>query len=332
MLGWTIATAMLAPRVARAQSASEIKEAEARFTEGVRRHDLGDEEGARLKFLEAYSVVKRPNVLFNLARAEQLTGRFVDAIAHYKAFAAESAADAADRERARKHVLELGALVGHVRIDAPSGAELWIDGQRVPGVAPLSDAIDVAVGPHTVEAHLGDRTKTTGVSCAAGQTVTARVEIESTPEPVPAVVAPQSGPATLEPEESSASVRYKASGGKIGTTVVLGVAAVAAIGVGVGMQLAAGTKGNDVTSDQQGNGSSSCLAMSPRCTQLSSDANAEAMDENVRTGAFIGAGVLAVAAVVAWVAWPNSKVTSGSRHVVPLVSPGFAGLGFMTDF
>src|ERR1700733_5199048 len=96
-LGVAVAAVAIAPRTVWAQTQTESQEAEARFKEGLRHHDTGDEEGARLSFLEAYSVLKRPNLLFNLARAEQLTGRFVDAISHYKAFAADSTVDPADR-------------------------------------------------------------------------------------------------------------------------------------------------------------------------------------------------------------------------------------------
>jgi hypothetical protein len=332
-LGVAVAAVGIAPRTAWAQSQTESQEAEARFKEGLRHHDTGDEEGARLSFLEAYSVLKRPNLLFNLARAEQLTGRFVDAISHYKAFAADSTVDPADRETARKHIVELSALVGHVQIDAPSGADLWIDGQHLAGKAPLKEPADVSAGPHTVQARLGDQTKMAGVSCEAGQTVTAKIEMEAMPDPALAGGPPTSGPGRLEPEESNRPVLHVASRGKIVTTVVLGTAAVAAIGVGVGMQLDASAKGSDVTNAEHGGGSSSCFGQtSVRCMQLSSDANAEATADNVRTGAFIGAGVLAVAAVVVWAAWPNSKVVESSRHVVPLVSPGFAGIGFVTEF
>jgi hypothetical protein len=329
VLGLAIATAALAPRTAWAQTDSAIREAEARFKEGLKHHDAGNEEGARLSFLEAYTVVKRPNLLFNLARAEQLTGRPVDSIGHYKAFAADSTVSAADRETARKHIVELSALVGHIRIEAPIGADLAIDGQPLSGKAPLIEAADVAAGPHTVQAHLGDQTKMTGVSCEAGQTVTATIDLET---PVPELPTPSPELARGEPEESSAPRGYRASGGKIATTVVLGVAAVAAIATGTGMQLAATGRANDVTTDQIGGSPSSCFGMtSPQCARLSSDANAEATDDNVRTGAFIGAGVLAVVAVVVWVAWPNSRAVESSRHIVPLVSPGFTGLGFVTD-
>lgn len=322
-----LATAPVAPRMAWAQSDSATREAEARFKEGLKRHDAGDEEGARLSFVEAYTVLKRPNLLFNLARAEQLTGHPVDAIAHYKAFAADSAVAAADRETARKHVVELNARVGHIEIDAPSGAELWVDGQMLSGKAPLSEPADVSSGPHTVEARLAGLTKTTSVTCDAGQTVTAKIELDATPAPVvPAVVTPAPVPGGMQTGGSTGPAKYGASGAKVVTTAVFAGVAVAAIATGVGMQVAAGGI------EAGGGSASSCRVTSVACIKIANDAYTKATDENVRTAAFVGAGVFAAAAVLAWVMWPNSKVIESSRHIVPLVAPGVAGLAFVSAF
>ncbi len=334
-----LAIACTSPRLARAQSETETQEAEARFTEGLREHDLGNEEASRLKFVEAYSVLKRPNLLLNLARAEHLTGHFVEAITHYKAFVANSASDAADRETARKRIVELNALVGHILIDAPRGADVSIDGQPLPGKTPFAEPADVSAGPHTVQAQLGSQAKMTGVSCVAGQTVTAKIEIDVGAVPLPSVVAPTSGPGGLEPEESRAPVRHVASGGKIATTVVLGVAAVAAVGVGVGMQLDATSKSNALNADDaaieglNGNPASFCANQSQHspCPDKATQANALKTDENVRTGAFIGAGALALAGMLAWVVWPNDKAVAATRFV-PMISPQVAGLEWVGAF
>jgi hypothetical protein len=322
----------MVPRTAWGQTDTAVREAEARFKEGLKHHDAGDEEGARLSFLEAYSVLKRPNLLFNLARAEQLTGHPVDALTHYKTFVADNTVAVADRETARAHIVELNGMLGHIQIDASTGSEVLIDGQPLPGKAPFGEAVDVPTGPHSLEARLGDQTKMAGVSCVAGQTATAKLEIQ--PPPAAEVVAPAPLVAHAEPEEeANAPVRYVASGGKIATAVVLGVVAVAGVGLGVGMQLAASAKGNDVAIDQQGGNASSCsTTMSARCARLTSDTNAETSDENVRTGAFIGAGVFGVAAAVVWAALPNTYAVRSARRLVPLVSPGFAGLEFVTAF
>jgi hypothetical protein len=278
----------------------------------------------------------------NLARAEQLTGHWVDALTHYKLFVADNTVTGSDRETARKRIAELTPLVGHVTVVAPSGADLWIDGQMLPRKAPLSEPADVSAGMHTVQARLGDQTKSVGISCQAGQTVTAKIDIEITGTPVVVVPMPGEGgppPPPAQPEQPNPPTHYVASGAKIGTTVAFGVAAVAGIAVGVGMQVAAGSKGNDVTADHTqiqnagGNPASFCSShpQTAPCPDEVSQASSHTTDENVRTGAFIGAGVLAAAAILTWMAWPNDKAVESAR-LVPLLSPNMAGLGCIVAF
>jgi hypothetical protein len=56
------------------QQDAATRDAMARFNEGLALHDQGKDEDARTKFLQAYAIVKRPSILFNLARSEQLSG------------------------------------------------------------------------------------------------------------------------------------------------------------------------------------------------------------------------------------------------------------------
>jgi hypothetical protein len=321
------------------QSDVATKEAEARFKEGLKRHDAGDEEGARLSFLEAFSVLKRPNILFNLARAEQLTGHWVDALTHYKLFVADNNVTGADRETARKRIAELTPLVGHVTVIAPSGADLWIDGQMLPRKAPLSEPADVSAGMHTVQARVGDQTKSVGISCQAGQTVTAKIDIEITGTPVVVVPMPgEGGMPTPPPPPAETPHQYKevTPGAKVATVVVLGVAAVGLLGAGIGLEAAASSANSTASTDrsaiQKGSSSTSqCLnAATPGCSQLASEASSHVTDSNIATGMFVGAGALAAAAVITWIAWP--KKTVETARVTPLVSPTMAGFGFSGSF
>src|SRR5947209_14172033 len=81
-------SALGAPATARAADppSVEMREAEERFKEGLGLHDRGKDEEARAKFLQAWAVLKNPNVLFNLARSEQLSHHDVDAYVHYRAY------------------------------------------------------------------------------------------------------------------------------------------------------------------------------------------------------------------------------------------------------
>jgi hypothetical protein len=329
VLGFCVAAFITVPRIAHAQNEALIQEAEGRFKEGLRLQDAGDAEGARRSFAQAYGVLKRPNLLLNLAQAEQLTGHLVEAITHYKTFAADRSVTPADRETARQRTAELDAQVGHIRIDSPSGAEVSIDGQPLPGRAPLGDPLDVSPGPHSVEARLGDRKKSVSVSSDAGQTATASIDLGSPSAPVVAV------PLPVKAEWWGTPVKAGPSSEKVTTILTLGVGVAAGLVVGITMQVAAGAQASSIVKLQNGGdpgGPCTGVMQMPgsQCAQLAIAENQEATDENIRTGALVGAAVCAAAAAVVWLAWPDAKRIQNGWHVVPLVAPGAAGVGFVT--
>jgi hypothetical protein len=311
-------------------TAEAIVEAEARFKEGLRRHDTGDEEGARLSFLQAFSVLKRPNILFNLARAEQLTNHPVDAITHYKMFVADNTVTGADRETARKRIDELSLIVGHVMIEAPTGADLWIDGVMLPRKAPLNEAADVAGGTHTVQARLGDQTKTATVACNAGQTVTAKIDIT--------VVGPGGVVVVQMPGEGGAPYHYETPGAKIGVLIGLGAATVGLLSGGIGLEVAGSSASNSAATDRTalqkgGTSTSVCTgSMSAACTNLANENNSAAGDRNTATGLFVGAAVAAVAFGVTLAVWPKTKVMDAKVSAAPIITPTMQGFAFDGTF
>jgi hypothetical protein len=308
-----------------AQTTEAVTEAEARFKEGLKRHDAGDEEGARLSFLQAFSVIKRPNITFNLARAEQLTGHPVDAIQHYKVFVADSTVTGADRELARKRIAELSAVVGHLSVVAPSGAELWVD-QVAVGKAPLNEPLDVATGMHTVQGKVGDKTATVTAVCNAGQVATATLDLEGAQGVVVAPVPPGTQGAG-EP-----SFHYETPGAKVAVVIGMGAGVVGLISGGIGLEIAGSSASNAAMMDrmtlQMGTTSTSvCPKENPTtCANLMNENNSAASDRNTAIGLFVGAGALAAVAVVTWIVWPKSKVYD--VKVAPVVTPSAAGLSF----
>jgi hypothetical protein len=172
--------------------------------------------------------------------------------------------------------------VVHIRIDAPSGAIVSIDGQPLPDKAPLND-----------------------------------------PPPAPVVVVPL--PARAEAEWWGRSVPMQAgpSSEKVTTMLTLGVGVVAGLALGISWHVAAGVQASSIVKLQNGENPGGPA-------QIASAENQEATDENIRTGALIGAGVCAAAAAVVWLVWPDPKGVQSSRHVLPLVAPGMAGIGFVT--
>src|SRR5580704_14125562 len=61
-----------------------LRQARARFEEGVAEAKGGNFEAARLSFAQAYAVHPSAVVLWNLALTEEKTGRAVDALTHFK--------------------------------------------------------------------------------------------------------------------------------------------------------------------------------------------------------------------------------------------------------
>jgi hypothetical protein len=269
--------------------------------------------------------------------SSQLTGHAVDALTHYKMFVADNTVTGADRETARKRIAELSSLVGHVTIIAPSGADLWIDGQMLPRKAPLGEPADVSSGSHTIQARLGDQTKSTQISCSAGQNVTATIDIVlNGPGLVVVPIPGEGGPVATPPPPPEKPSHYANSGAKIATVVVLGAAGVGLIAGGIGLEAAASsassTEATDRAAIQKGSSSTSqCVgSTSTACTNLAGEASSHSTDANLGVGMIVGGGVLAAAAVVTWIVWPKTKVEDA--RIFPLVSPGMAGLGFSGSF
>lgn len=279
----------------RAADDAAQREAEARFQEGLALHDAGSYEQARLKFAQAYSVWPSPNVLFNLARTEQLTGREVDAIVHYRKFLRESAdprVKAQDIERAQAHVEALSKRVGHLKVDAPVDAILKVDGQRIE-----SSEVDVSPGRHAlVMVHRG-----------------------LVQERVFDVNAGRIASISLLPEKKSDD-----SARVIVPIILLGSAVVAA-GAGVGF-LMASSSDRDHADDLRRrlpDPSGSCADGSASiCQDIRDSVDAYALEHHLSTGLFIGAGALAVAGTATWLLWP--KASSDSKRGVRV---GPLGLG-----
>src|SRR5262245_38865529 len=97
-------------------------DARQRFNEGVELADAGDHEAARLKFSQASSLHTSPAVLYNLARAGQLSGHLLEALEHYRLFikmASDPKVTDVQRPRATENVAELSKKVGQIDVEAP---------------------------------------------------------------------------------------------------------------------------------------------------------------------------------------------------------------------
>jgi hypothetical protein len=314
------------------------RDAQARFEEGLERVKAGDFEAARVSFTQAYAVLKKPDILWNLALAEEKSGHLVDALGHFKKVRTAAKNDR-DRAGAERHIADLMPQTAHIDVAAPSGAPLTLDGIGV-GMAPLVEPLDVAPGHHHVEVGLAQgTTKSADCEAVVGQVVRVsflQAEAVVTPAPgapppaapAPAPVAapapaPSPMPDNTPPPAPSHSTFWDARGI---TVVSLGGLAVVSAGIGLAFGISSNNDASTANSLRQQN--PACLgSTSPGCEQLSSTTQSQHTAYVTSEGFWIGSAVLAAGAVATWFLWPRSSSGGGGAaiQVVPTAAPGGAG-------
>ena len=323
------ALVLVSPLSARAGDDQAMRDAQARFEEGLKRVKAGDFEAARISFAQAYVVLHKPDILWNLALAEEKSGKAVDALGHFKAFEHDSPSET-DRANAKRHIVGLMAQTGHIEVLAPAGAQLVVDGTPV-GVAPLGAPIDVSPGKHRVEQRLAQGSKTAETEATAGQVAHVSFMVAEAPShstvaaPVPppnmplAQAEPQApSPADAVPPEADRTP----SKARIVTVIALGTAAVAAAAVGAGFEV--GAANADTNAKALIGGSSSACVNNPSatCQQVGNLKNTYSSDQTAGDVLFVSAGALAVGAVVTWFVWKDHR---SPVALAPMWSP--TGLG-----
>ena len=334
-LGMMTAALLLASSSPARADDKAAREAEARFTEGLARVKSKDYEAARLSFAQAYAVLHRPLILWNLALSEEKTGHPLDALSHFRQVAREAASDA-DRTSAQKHVDTLLAQVARVDIQAPPGAALSLDGADAIGTAPLMDPVDVLPGHHVVEAKTaGGTAKTSDVDAIAGQLVHVTFAADA---PAPVAVSPGTAgaPASPAPTESQAlspappDVPQTAqpfwTPRTITATVLVGGAAVAA---GFGVFFGLESQSNQSTAEGYAHLGRSYCTITPsakECVPWNDAVNAQNRDAIISNVLYFTGGVLAVGALASWFIWPKHGHAK-TAWVAPEVERGGVGVG-----
>ncbi|MGA3123272.1 MAG: hypothetical protein ABSF69_21070 [Polyangiaceae bacterium] len=341
---WIALTAALsigAPRAAGADNDPAVRDAQARFEEGIARVKGGDYEAARISFAQAYAVLRRPAILWNLALAEEKTEHWVDALDHFKRVARDAQANAADREDAQRHADRLMARTGHIDVQAPPGSTLRVDGDAITGVAPFPEPLDVVPGHHQIDARLADSFKSVPVDVAAGQiahvsfasvgaTDTAPASASEATNATPsAPVPPSIDTAITQSNPSVADGRPSPSPARAITVSALGAGAVVAAGIGVYLGLASQSDANHAATDRsQLTGNSSCFGLStnPSCTNLNDAVRAENRAATGSTTLYVTAAILAAGAVATWFLWPKGENGPQLAWILPEVTPCEVGI------
>ncbi len=327
-MGWlAVALATAAPAWADDKA---TRDAQARFVEGLDRVKAGDFEAARVSFMQAYAVLHKPDILWNLALAEQKSGHPVEAIGHFKQVRKAARSDA-DRAGADRHIAELMDQTAHIEVSAPSGAQVTVDGAAM-GMSPLPEPLDVAAGKHHVEVAVaaGD-TRAADAEAVTGQVV--RVSFlqtqavvtpaPGTPPPAVAPAPPPPPPADTTPPASSGGSTFWDARGI--TVVSIGGLAVVSAALGLSFGIVSNNDSSTASTLRQQN--PSCAgSSSPGCQQLASTTSSQHSAYVTSEGFWIGAAVLAVGAAATWFLWPKASSSAGaSVQVLPAASPGGAG-------
>jgi hypothetical protein len=302
-------------------------EARQRFGEGVQLADAGDHEGARLKFNQAWALLKSPAVLFNLARSEQLSGHLVDALGHYRLFmtmASDPKVTDAQRRRATDNIAELSKKVGQIELDTHARARVSIDGSPV--TASISEPILVTAGSHLVEAVLDAKVRNITLDCPPGTITKASLSFDDPKPHPPPDEAPK--PAPRQPDAASSTVLTTRN--VLGAS--LGLASLVGVGVFVGFLVDANGKSSDAASfDSSFPGGACAQRGSLACTELGvKNDNAQSS----RTVSYVGLGasvLFAAGAALTFVLWPSAPTRKDARllRARPIIGNM---LGLMADF
>ncbi len=219
---------------AAAQTDVEKEEAQKRFDEGLKLHDAANDNEARLKFAQAWAVLKRPNVLFNLARSEQLSNHPVEALVHFQDFVKMPGISSQDKDDSDHRVIELKKQLGRVDVKgAPEGAKIVIDDAWTGETAPTLGEIHALPGRRIIEVRTSTKSYRKEVTCEASQTTVVSFEEEVRLNPPEGYVPPDK--------------QRPYAGGRIPTVIALGVMGVGGLAVGIGLGVSSGSKKDDTT-------------------------------------------------------------------------------------
>jgi hypothetical protein len=349
VLSGALVTALSSAALANGGAAEH--EAQARFEEGIARVKAGNFDGARVSFTQAYAVLRRPYILWNLALAEEKTGHALDALEHFKDFA-RGRQDSDERGGAQKHIAELMAQTGHLDVVARSGSQVFVDGAPE-GTVPLADSVDVAPGRHHVEAHTPQGEREVDVDVEAGQVL--RVSLlpvtESALPPAPAsnasapsvssdsaVFAMQTArPPIAAPPAHPSDGTSSSESSRRRTIVVVVAGATAAVSIAMGAYFALQSESDASTAAgfRALHTSDYCFQVTSAngsvCKQWNDAVQAQDRDVALSSVFYVTGGVLAVGAVATWFLWPKGG-TSAWALLTPAVTQGGGGLSAVGQF
>jgi len=278
-----------ASSAARADEDPRRKEADVIYSDGLRLHDLHKEAEALEKFQKAFAIYQSPNILFNVARQEQLLDRPLLAIRHYREAMKSPLLHPTNGSLGKQYVAELETKLGRVEIVGPVGLKVFVvNGPEL--TLPATEPIDVEPGSVMASGKLGDVRYDGALVASPGRV--SRLELKA------AAATPRSNDPVVEPP------REDPEGGRTATRNLVfgGLEAVGIAGIVVGSVFLSKAASN--ASDAQ-----PLPSNDPKYTSLKDDYSSN------RTAGWIGVGVggaFLVGGLAAFFFWPKSASSRAS--------------------
>lgn len=299
---------------ASAQEDPRKAQAEGLFQEGLKLHDKDREAEALEKFQKSYAIYPSPTTLVSIAREEQLLGRSLLALRHYREALKQPLLNPKHAQLAKQYIAELETRHGKVAVTGPSGTKVSVYGLDLR--LPLDEPIDAEPGTFLLHGDHDGKLLEGSVLAVAGQTVNLALEAPKQAPPIATPPGPSEVTAPPREEEPSSWTTGKTLG------VVLGVASLAAIGGFVGFRLAASSESDEVDEAAKDPATANgCRGVtSPACDRVNSAAASERDYTNASTAFLVGGVALAAGAAATFFLWPKSKGAAGSVRVSPQVA------------
>lgn len=270
------------------------------FQEGYRLSNKNMLAEALEKYEKSYAVYPSPNALLNIARNEQLLGRRLKAIRHFREAIRSPLLPSGGVEYGKKYIAELEPSFAQLDLTGPTGLVVSLGNEEVK--LPLPEPLDIEPAQQVAATGVlyGQRYEGSG-KAVAGRVVTIEMR--------------RPGERVELPRKAEKSYWT----GEHITGVTLGGLAIVAAGVGIGFALAHGGRisdGQSVASDPY-----ACRDL----TSAGCQSYHRAVDsaKSTKTGeivSFVAAGALAVGAVVLLVPWQTRK--EGSQVTARVIPTG----------
>jgi hypothetical protein len=321
ILNIVIVSALISlPRLASAQEDARRAQAEAVFAEGLKLHDANRDADALAKYRQAYAVYPTPNILFAIARLEQVLGQSLTAVVHFREALKSPILHPRNQELGKGYIAELEKKLARVILVGPAGLRVMVAGKE--HRLPLDGVVDVEPGPVDARAELEGRTYIGRVETLAGtQAILELKLVQNTPGGGAAT--PPDGQTFVEPPSAGAEPSHATRNVVAGTLAAVGLVGLVAA---VAFRVSSEGKISDAIAFRDSVAGGPCASRSlPTCERYASMLDDVQSSRYLSTALFIGGGVFLAGGAAAFFAWPKRATTAWAYPVFTGTAAGLRG-------